>query len=79
MHGAYWDNVVCILFSGAILVIGRGSEIPFVHGQMKTLNASMQAIKLTPRYSGQAHFKGPSIGPRNEHTEYGCAFGLLRL
>ena len=45
---------------------------------MKTPNASLRAIKVNPRCSGQVHFKGSRPGPRNENTEYGCAFGVLR-
>ena len=65
------------MFGGATLAIRRRSDIPFVHGRIKTPNASPQAIELKPRCSGQAHFKGPSTGPRHENTEYECAFGVL--
>ena len=49
-----------------------------MHGRMKTLIASLQAIALNPDYSGQTNYNGPNTGPRNENTEYGCAFGLSR-
>ena len=77
MYGARLDNVVCGLISGATLAIRRGSETPFVHGRVKTPNASPQAIELSSRSSGQARFKEPKTGPGNENMEYGCAFGIF--
>ena len=46
---------------------------------MKTPNASPWAIEVNPRCSVQAHSKGLGTGPRNENTEYGCAFGMSVL
>ena len=66
--------MVCGLFGGATLAIGRGSETLFVHERIKVPNASSQAIELNPRCSEQAHFNGLCTGPRYENTEYGCAF-----
>ena len=43
--------MVCCLIGGATLAIRRGSETPFVHGRVKTPNASLQAIELNPRCS----------------------------
>ena len=67
----------CGLIGGATLAIRRGSETPFLHGRVKTANASPQAIELNPRCSGQAHSKGPGTGPGNKNMEYGCAFEIL--
>ena len=77
MYEARLDNVVCGLIGGATLTIRRESETLFVHGRVKMLNASPQAIKLSSRCSRQAHFKGPRTGPGNEIMEYGCAFRIL--
>ena len=65
------------LIGGATLAIRRGCETPFVHGRVKTPNASPQAIELNPRCSGQTHFNGARTGPGNENREYGCAFRIL--
>ena len=78
MYGARCDKVVCGLFGSVTLEIRRGSETPFLHEGMKTLNTSSQVIKLSPKCSGQAHAKRASTGPRNENMEYGCAFGVFR-
>ena len=69
--------MICGLFGGAALAIRRGSENPLVDGRMKTSNASPQVIELNPICFRQAHSKGSSTGPRNENTEYVCAFGVL--
>ena len=61
--------MVCGLIGGATLAIRRGSETPFVHGRVNTPNASLQAIELNLRCSGQAHSKGPRTGPGNENME----------
>ena len=79
MYGARRDNVVCSLFGRATLATSRGSETLFVHVRMKTPNASPQAIEVNPRCSVQAHSKLLSTGPKNENTEYGCAFGMSVL
>ena len=55
----------------------RGSETTFVHGRVKTPNASPEAIELNPRCSGQAQSKGPRTGFGNENMEYGGAFEIL--
>ena len=78
MYGAHWHSVVCELFGSAALAFLRESENQFVHGRMKTLSASPQAIELNPSFSVQAHSKGPGTGPRNENAEYGYGFGVLR-
>ena len=41
--------MVCGLIGGAALAIRRGSETPFVHGRVKSPNASPQAIGLNLR------------------------------
>ena len=56
MYGTHCDNVVCGLIGGAILAIRPGSETPFVHGRMKTPNASLYAIDFNPKCFGPAHF-----------------------
>ena len=50
--------MICGLIGGPTIAIRRESETLFVHGQIKTLNASPQAIELNPRCYGQAHSKG---------------------
>ena len=62
MYGARCDNVICGLIDGATLAIWLESESSFVHGRVKTPDASSKAIELNPRYFGQAHSKGPRIG-----------------
>ena len=71
------DNVICSLIGGVTLAIWRGSKAPFVHGRVKTSNASLQAIELNPRCSRQAHSEGPETGPGNKNMEYGRAFRIL--
>ena len=46
--------MVCDLIGGATLAIRQRIEIPFVHGPVKTPNASPQTIELNPRSSEQA-------------------------
>ena len=79
MYEACCDNVVYSLFGGPTLAIRGGRETPFVHGRMKMPHTSPQAIEFNTSCSGQAHSKGPSAGPGNKNTEYGCAFGVLHL
>ena len=62
--------MACGLFGSTTLAIRQGSETQFAHGRTKTPNASLQAIELNPKCSGQAHFKGPKTGPGNENMEY---------
>ena len=69
--------MVCGLIDGATVGIRQGSETPFVHERMETPNASLQAIKLNLRCSGQAHSKAPKTGPGNENMVDGCAFRIL--
>ena len=69
--------MICSLFGSAILAIRRGSETPFIHGRMKTSNASPHAIELNPRCFEQAYSKGPRTGPRNENMKYGYTFSML--
>ena len=62
------------MFNGATPAIRRGSENPFVRRQIKTPNASPEAIELNPSCSEQFRSKRSSAGPRNKNMEYGCAF-----
>ena len=54
-------------------------KVPDVWGTNEnTPNSSPQAIEPNPSCSGQAHSKGPSTGPKNENTEYGCILEVIR-
>ena len=70
--------MVCRLIGGATHAIRQGSETPFVHGRMKIPNASLEAIELNPRCSGQVSSKGPRTSPGNENMGYECAFRIPR-
>ena len=63
MYGARWDNVVCGLFGGATLAVQRGSETKFVHGQMKTLNASPQRLSSIQALLGMPIPRGLVMTP----------------
>ena len=70
--------MICGLIGGATPAVRGGSKISCVHGRMKTPNASSQTTELNPKYSEQAHSKGPKTGLGNENMEYECAFRILR-